>query len=60
MMTQTCKKCILNEHYEGITFNNEGICNYCTAYTSQARHNIYDDNILYSLLTHGNFQNNIF
>ncbi|MCK4828070.1 hypothetical protein KA005_70730 [bacterium] len=27
-----CKKCILPESYEGIFFNNEGICNYCVDY----------------------------
>ena len=27
-----CKKCILPESYPGISFNNEGICNYCVDY----------------------------
>ena len=27
-----CKKCILPENYPGITFNEEGICNYCLTY----------------------------
>lgn len=27
-----CKKCILPETYPGITFNEEGICNYCLEY----------------------------
>lgn len=26
---QTCKKCVLNEHFIGIRFDNEGICNFC-------------------------------
>jgi len=27
-----CKKCLLPENYPGITFNEEGICNYCESY----------------------------
>ena len=27
-----CTKCILPENYPGITFNEEGICNFCTTY----------------------------
>jgi tRNA(Ile)-lysidine synthase TilS/MesJ len=26
---QTCKKCVLNERFPGISFNEEGICNFC-------------------------------
>lgn len=28
---QTCKKCVLNERFIGIRFNEEGICNFCTS-----------------------------
>jgi hypothetical protein len=30
-----CTKCILPENYPGISFNEEGICNYCIRYTPQ-------------------------
>ena len=26
---QTCKKCVLNERFIGIRFDEEGICNFC-------------------------------
>jgi len=26
---QTCKKCVLNEHFIGIRFDDDGICNFC-------------------------------
>ena len=28
-MTQVCKRCIYNEKTPGISFDSEGICNYC-------------------------------
>ncbi|MEA3225683.1 MAG: hypothetical protein U9Q07_06995 [Planctomycetota bacterium] len=28
---QTCKKCVLNEHFVGIRFNEDGICNFCSS-----------------------------
>jgi hypothetical protein len=26
---QICNRCVLDSHYPGISFNEEGICNYC-------------------------------
>lgn len=28
---QTCKKCVLNERFVGIRFNEDGICNFCSS-----------------------------
>jgi len=28
---QVCKKCVLNERFAGISFNEEGICNFCSS-----------------------------
>lgn len=28
---QICKKCVLNERFAGIRFNDDGICNFCTS-----------------------------
>ncbi len=33
-----CKKCILPENYPGISFDAEGICNFCRAYQPQKNH----------------------
>jgi len=33
-----CTKCILPENYPGITFNEEGICNYCITYKERKYH----------------------
>lgn len=45
---KTCVKCILPENYPGITFNEEGICNFCLAY--QAHEKVMGDEALISLL----------
>ena len=33
-----CTKCILPDNYPGITFNEEGICNYCITYKERKYH----------------------
>lgn len=34
---KTCKKCILNEEYPGISFNEQDICNFCTNEAAEAQ-----------------------
>jgi hypothetical protein len=34
---QVCKKCVLPATYPGITFDQEGICNYCREYASREK-----------------------
>jgi uncharacterized Fe-S cluster-containing MiaB family protein len=34
-MGKVCVNCVLPENFPGISFNQDGICNFCQAYTSK-------------------------
>jgi len=46
-----CTKCILPDNYPGITFNEEGICNYCISDLKKKERNYLGDNALKEKIT---------
>ncbi len=45
-----CKKCVLNEYYSGIVFNEDGICNHCENHSlSKPDTQLLDDRVLYEI-----------
>ena len=39
---KTCNRCVMNTSAEGIHFNEQGICNYCTAFLKKLNYLIID------------------
>ena len=45
-----CQKCVLNEYYDNISFNNDGICNFCESYESVSHSvTLQNDEILHGI-----------